>query len=104
MDKLRINCWEFKKCGREPGGGKVKELDVCLAATETRLSGVHGGRNAGRVCWAVTGTFCNANVQGSFAIKISSCRQCDFFNLVVNEEGKNLLKINDILAILKDKK
>ena len=28
-----INCWEVKKCGREPGGAKVAELGVCPAST-----------------------------------------------------------------------
>jgi hypothetical protein len=23
---IKINCWEFKKCGRQPGGHKEKEL------------------------------------------------------------------------------
>jgi len=40
------NCWEFKQCGREPGGLLSDELGVCPASTETRLDGVHGGKNA----------------------------------------------------------
>ena len=28
------NCWEIKKCGRETGGPKSKELGVCVAARE----------------------------------------------------------------------
>lgn len=104
MDKPKLNCWEIKKCGREPGGSKVMELGVCPAATETRLAGVHGGNNGGRICWAVAGTFCNAKVQGSFALKINNCMQCDFFSLVVTEEGRNLMKTIDILAKLKEKK
>jgi len=24
-----LNCWEFKKCGREPGGEKASELGIC---------------------------------------------------------------------------
>lgn len=101
---LKINCWDFKKCGREPGGSKVKELGECPAATDARVSGVHGGKNAGRVCWTVSGTFCDAKVQGSFALKVGNCMLYDFFNLVVTEEGKNLMKTNDVLAKLKDKK
>lgn len=27
---IEKNCWEFKKCGRETGGSKVKELGVCV--------------------------------------------------------------------------
>ena len=47
------NCWEHKKCGREPGGSETESLGVCPAAVESRLDGVHGGRNAGRACWIV---------------------------------------------------
>ena len=81
------NCWEFKECGREPGGAKVGELGVCRAATETQVDGLNGGKNAGRVCWAVTGTLCEGKVQGSFARKISSCKLCDFYRLVHMEEA-----------------
>ena len=30
----RLNCWEVKKCGREPGGKSVATLGVCPAASE----------------------------------------------------------------------
>lgn len=29
----KLNCWEFKKCGRETGGLKIKEMGVCPDAT-----------------------------------------------------------------------
>ena len=48
-----INCWEYWGCGRESGGVNAIEEGVCPAARETRLDGVHGGRNGGRACWAV---------------------------------------------------
>jgi hypothetical protein len=53
----KLNCWEFEKCGRQPGGIKVKELGVCPAATEKRAHGINGGINGGRACWAIAGTF-----------------------------------------------
>ena len=80
------NCWEYKECDREPGGDKVEELGICPAATEKRLDGVHGGRNAGRACWVIAGTFCGGEVQGSYANKYPSCMDCDFFKLVIHEE------------------
>lgn len=49
----KINCWEFKKCGRESGGAHAYDFGVCPAATEKRLNGTHGGKNAGRACWVV---------------------------------------------------
>ena len=58
------NCWEFKSCGRQPGGAKTAELGLCPAATEPRLNGVNSGRNGGRSCWAMTGTLCGGAVHG----------------------------------------
>ena len=84
MEKL--NCWEFKKCGREPAGVKVKELGECPAAILSSSNGRNGGSNGGRICWAITGTFCGGIVQGTFAHKQLSCMNCDFFKLVKNEE------------------
>ncbi len=69
MEK-KLNCWEFKKCGREPGGTHANDLGVCPTTQEMRLDGVHGGINAGRSCWVVTGTLCRGEVQGTFAKKI----------------------------------
>ncbi|OGP84390.1 MAG: hypothetical protein A2Z08_07535 [Deltaproteobacteria bacterium RBG_16_54_11] len=84
----KVNCWEFKKCGREPGGAKIDELGVCTAATMTRANGEHGGKNAGRVCWAIVGTLCGGAVQGTFA-KLNGCIACDFYQLVRKEEGQD---------------
>ena len=86
---MKKNCWELKGCGREPGGKNVKELGLCPAASDDRLHGVHGGKNAGRACWVVAGTFCDGKVQGTFAQKYQDCALCDFFELVRKEEGSN---------------
>jgi hypothetical protein len=82
----RLNCWELKKCGREPGGAKVEELGVCPATTETSANGINGGKNGGRICWAIAGTFCEEKIQGTIAKKKFSCMNCDFFKLVAEEE------------------
>jgi hypothetical protein len=76
------NCWEYKKCGREPGGIKVHELGVCPATVEEGLDGTHGGKNGGRACWAVAGSLCGGKVQGTFAQKYGNCVICDFFKIV----------------------
>lgn len=88
MDQ-KLNCWEYKNCGREPGGAKVSELGVCPAAIDTPSNGLNGGSNAGRICWALAGTLCGGQVQGTFAQKRRSCVQCDFYQKVKEEEGKN---------------
>ncbi len=84
------NCWEIKGCGRELGGKDAKELGVCPAAIYKRLDGVHGGKNAGRVCWVVAGTMCAVRVQGTFAQEYKNCEECDFYRSVKEEEGQYL--------------
>ncbi|HEX9020568.1 MAG TPA: hypothetical protein VF903_04855 [Nitrospirota bacterium] len=79
------NCWEVKKCGREPGGAR-NDLGTCAAALEHRLHGAHGGKHAGRACWVVAGTLCGGVPQGSFAQKFGNCEKCDFYQLVKKEE------------------
>ena len=80
------NCWEVKKCGREIGGSNVDELGVCPVANAKDYNGVNDGVNAGRTCWAVAGSLCGGEVQGTFVSKIESCMKCDFYLLVVREE------------------
>ena len=104
MRMEKMNCWEFKKCGLEPGGAKTKESGACPATLEIRLNGQNSGKYAGRACRVVSGTFCNDQVQGNFATKMVMCMRCDFFNLVVHEEGEKLVKMIDLVHKLKDKK
>lgn len=94
----KTNCWQFKNCGREKGGVKEKDLGVCTASVETKLDGIHGGKNSGRACWAVAGTLCGGQVQGSFATKHKSCENCEFYKAVREEEKS---KFENILVILK---
>lgn len=76
------------QCGREPGGEKEDELGVCPAAVDSSFTGINQGINAGRICWAVAGTFCGGKVQGKFADKRKSCIRCDFFQQVRGQEEK----------------
>jgi hypothetical protein len=89
--KNKQNCWEFKKCGREPGGTKADELGVCPAATEQGLNSAHGGKNAGRACWVVAGSLCGGKVQGTYAKKLLNCWRCEFMNAVRKEEESSLI-------------
>ncbi|HEX3043729.1 MAG TPA: hypothetical protein VHY08_03165 [Bacillota bacterium] len=84
---IRQNCWEFKKCGRGPGGEKVAELGQCPASTDDSCNELNGGINGGRICWAVAGTFCGGKIQGAFAEKEITCMACDFYKKVKEEEG-----------------
>ena len=94
MSNKRINCWEYMKCGREPGGENARKLGICPAAEDTSYSGFNQGINAGRLCWLVAGTFCGGTVQGTFAEKSVSCRQCDFYRKVHAEEGSTIQSID----------
>jgi len=98
----KVNCWEFKQCGRQPGGEKVAEFGVCPAAVEKRLDDVNHGQAAGRCCWALTGTLCGGKVQGSFAMKLGNCLKCTFFTTVRQEEGTDYAASTQILKILHD--
>ncbi len=92
-----MNCWEFKRCGRDPGGKLSTDLGVCPAAIQMKTDGVHHGAMGGRACWVIAGTICHGEVQGTFAVKLNTCFKCDFYNLVKREEGGNFL---DEVAVL----
>jgi len=94
----KVNCWEWKKCGRQEGGARVAELGVYPAASAERINGAHCGLNGGRACWALAGTLCGGQVQGTFAAKLSNCMVCDFYKLVAQEEGADLLSARAILG------
>lgn len=93
----RTNCWEAKRCGREPGGAKAGEMGVCPAATAAGYDGIHGGKNAGRACWVMAGTLCGGTVQGSFATKLGACQACDFYQTVRQEEGSAIIPPAELL-------
>ncbi len=84
---LRQNCWQYMRCGREPGGARVADLGVCPASVDVSANRLNEGTNGGRICWAISGTFCGGKVQGTFAQKQLSCMTCEFFGKV-KAEGK----------------
>ncbi len=81
------NCWEVMGCGRGPEEHKKTGRQPCPAATDKKLDGTHGGKNAGRVCWVLAGTYCGGKPQGSFAQKLPDCSRCNFYRRVRKEEG-----------------
>jgi len=84
--KTKQNCWEFKRCGREPGGSKCGDMGVCPAASDASFDGLNGGKNGGRICWAAAGTFSSISTRPCYVEK-NHCVHCDFFGLVEKEEG-----------------
>jgi hypothetical protein len=79
------NCWEFKKCGREPGGTNVDIFGICPSATEICFNNTNNGKNAGRICWKVAGTLSSSEIYCLFAKKLASCIDCDFYKQVQHD-------------------
>jgi len=101
MAMKKLNCWEFNKCGREPGGENTSEMGVCPAAVEVRTDRVNEGQNGGRACWAVAGTLCRGVVDGRFTSKVATCMLCDFYKTVCQEQGDTFQGTAIILDKLK---
>jgi hypothetical protein len=99
---MKHNCWEYKGCGREPGGELVEEYGVCPAAGEPRLDGQNNGKNGGRSCWVVTGTIGEGLVHGKFVHKQQTCKQCCFYQKVHAEEGKQASSTLDLFESIMD--
>ena len=97
------NCWEFKGCGREEGGKRAHEMGVCPVYHETRLNGVHKGKNGGRACWVIEGSLCNNKKQGHFGEKFKECVHCEFYRKVKKEAGADFLLSPTLLRILSGK-
>lgn len=97
----RMNCWDFFDCGREPGGKKINELGECPAAAVDDLNGINDGKNGGRSCWAIAGTMCGGEVQGSYAQKLGNCLKCDFHAFVRGQQKENYVGTKQILGIIK---
>ena len=83
----RMNCWAVKACGRQPGGENTEAHGVCPAALLNEFDGVNRGERAGRFCWAVAGSLCGGQVQGTYAKKLMNCINCEFLKRVQEEEG-----------------
>ena len=82
----KVNCWEFRKCGREPGGVNADALGVCAASTENAYHERNGGFMAGRYCWRVAGTQCETTADSDYASRMGNCMHCEFYLKVKAEE------------------
>lgn len=101
MSERKLNCWEFKNCGRGPDVAQSGRK-ICPAALEIRLNGIHGGENSGRACWVVAGTFCGGTAQGDFVKKYHACKRCDFYNKVLEQEDERFEQPHVLLRNLKN--
>lgn len=74
-----IRCWERLACANKdcPSYGRLR-------------------------CWAVAGTFCHGEVQGTFAQKIGDCRQCVVYRESCGDEVYELVEVfNQMLKDLR---
>jgi len=100
---MKKNCWEYKNCGKQPGGKLAARLGACSASVETKLDGVHGGKNAGRACWVIGGTLCGGQRQEDFGRKFQNCMKCEFYHYVKDEEGSDFVLTPNLLRMLREK-
>ena len=68
-DAQKLQCWQYLKCGMDNCADKH-----CPAYP-----------NYGRVCWAIAGTYCSGKVEGAYAQKIKSCKNCPFYHKATSE-------------------
>ena len=94
---LKRNCWDYYRCGKQSNG---KKHDVCPAYLETKLNGVHDGKNGGRACWVVAGTKCGGIVKRTLIPKFIVCKLCDFKEIVMSEESHNFIVSDDFMKML----
>lgn len=79
---LKHNCWEIMNCGKKE----------CPAYGELSLR-----------CWYLAGTLCPYCVEGEYAKKIASCRQCPVYRMCSGDEIQSLAESFDSMArTLKD--
>ena len=92
VEAPKLNCWEFKNCGRESVETTTHELGVCPAAINREVDGANSGVNGGRICWAIAGTLGQSEdaktCTATFSEKIVDCIMCDFYQYVLEHEEK----------------
>lgn len=79
----KLNCWEFKNCGREQGGLLAETLGECPVSTSMKFDGLNDGVGAGRACWLIPNSACTKNRLNN---SNSSCFDCAFYKRVKFEE------------------
>jgi len=82
----KLNCWEFKNCGREKGGLMVDTLGECPVASAMHCDGLNDGVAAGRACWTIVGR--RNRLESTGAIAANPCHNCEFYRRVIHEEKK----------------
>jgi hypothetical protein len=100
---MKLNCWEVQRCGRQAGGINADEFGICPAAGNEKANGINHGKNGGRACWALAGTYCDGTIQATFANKFADCINCSFYKKVLEEEGKDFVPSLEIHERIREK-
>lgn len=99
-NKKKKNCWEFHGCKPIGRRKRFRRSITCPAYIETRLHGMHGGENGGRACWVTAGEICCANIKKTRGTILNTCQSCDFYKMVIIEEGIEHVIPEEILNAL----
>ncbi|MBF0176662.1 MAG: hypothetical protein HQL63_07435 [Magnetococcales bacterium] len=79
IQKPKMNCWEFKACGREKH---------CPAGRNEDYDGILGGKNGGRFCAFVPGTLSRDYAVRTQEGKFSECVGCEFYKELLEDSAK----------------
>jgi len=96
----KINCWDYKNCGRTIKDRNAKAPAICPAFSHTALNGINGGKNGGRSCWLIPGTLCGRRIQRSCVTKSLACSLCDFKRFVLREGNPDCMVSDAFLRML----
>ncbi len=97
VTEQKLNCWQFKNCGREKGGLLADILGECPVSTSMKYDGMHGGRGGGRACWMIPDSACRKDPANSNPLM--RCHACEFYRRVVFEEDDKVVhKYSSVLA------
>ncbi|MCI5148900.1 MAG: hypothetical protein D3916_05850 [Candidatus Electrothrix sp. MAN1_4] len=79
MNDSKIDCWEFKKCGREPGGKNIEKYGLCSLVVSLEDNKINNKRNGERLCWSLRESACEGIMRECCVNEIKECRQCTFY-------------------------
>jgi hypothetical protein len=83
----KLNCWEFKNCGREKDGLLIDLLGECPVSTAFKFDGLNDGQGAGRACWMVENS-CGRKSRRADGHQTPCC-ECEFYKRVLFEEEES---------------
>ncbi len=82
----KLNCWQYKNCGRESGGLMAGALGECPVSSAMKYDGMNDGIGAGRACWMLAGSGGKAPHGPA-----RGCSQCEFYKRVLFEQEERTL-------------